>query len=270
MALPIIAHDRSGPRGSTPVLLIHAGVGDRRMWEPIWAGLTSSRDALRVDLRGFGESTSRPSVLDHVGDLRRLLASLDVPRCHVVGASYGAGIAVELALSDPGLVESLLLSAPGGSLIAEATPDLQAFFAAEGEALATDDLDRAVEANLAAWVDGPRRHDTAVSPDVRELVGRMQRRAFEITATWDDVAEAEVDLATVDRLDQVVAPMLVLSGALDLDALRATARQVARSVAHARLAEWSDVAHLPSMERPADFVALLAGWLDEQDSRDRR
>ena len=33
-----IGYDRSGPYGGTTVVLLHAGVADRRMWEPQWTG----------------------------------------------------------------------------------------------------------------------------------------------------------------------------------------------------------------------------------------
>ena len=36
-----IAYDRAGPRGGLPVVLIHAGVADRRMWDPIWPALAA-------------------------------------------------------------------------------------------------------------------------------------------------------------------------------------------------------------------------------------
>ena len=50
-----IAYDRGGPRGGVPVVLLHAGVADRGMWDPIWPELTGDRDVVRVDLRGFGD-----------------------------------------------------------------------------------------------------------------------------------------------------------------------------------------------------------------------
>lgn len=75
----------------------------------------------------------------------------------MIGASFGAGVAVEVALTCPAAVRSLLLVAPGGSLITEVTPALRAFFDAEGAALNAADVDAAVEANLACWVDGPSR-----------------------------------------------------------------------------------------------------------------
>lgn len=170
-------------------------------------------------------------------------------------------MAVEVALRRPGQVASLLLLAPGGSLIGEVTPDLRAFVEAENSALARDDLDAAVEANVSTWVDSPRRTGGGVEPAVRDLVRQMQRRAFELTAGWDDVEEAELDPPAVARLAEIRVPTLLLVGALDLQAVHEAARHVRDGVAGARLVEWPDAAHLPSMERPADFLALLADWL---------
>lgn len=257
-----IAYDRQGPVGDLPVVLIHAGVADRRMWDPVWPSLTAEHDVVRLDLRGYGESGERPQgALSPVDDVLDTLAGLGIDRCHLVGASFGAGVAVEVALTRPGLVASLLLSAPGGSLIAEATPDLRAFFAAERAALSNDDLAAAVEANLAWWVDGPHRAADAVDPAVRDLVGQMQRRAFELAAGWGEVEEHELDPPALERLAEVRAATLVLAGALDLDAITDTARRVCDAVPGARLVEWPDTAHLPSMERPADFTALLRDWV---------
>ena len=55
----LLAHERAGPRGATPLLLLHAGVADRGMWDPVWDALTTGHDVVRVDLRGFGESDAR-------------------------------------------------------------------------------------------------------------------------------------------------------------------------------------------------------------------
>ena len=74
-----IAYDRDGEPGRTPVVLVHAGVADRRMWDPQWAGLTGSRDAVRLDLRGFGESDRPPGgALDPVADVLETLDHLGV------------------------------------------------------------------------------------------------------------------------------------------------------------------------------------------------
>jgi pimeloyl-ACP methyl ester carboxylesterase len=257
-----IAYDRAGPRGDLPVVLLHAGIADRRMWGPIWPALTVERDAVRLDHRGFGESDVRPrGAHAPVEDVLETLAELGIERCHLVGASFGAGVAVEVALTRPEQVGSLLLSGPGGSLIAELTPDVRAFIDAERAALANDDLDAAVEANVAWWVDSPQRTAGDIDPAVRELVTRMQRRAFEVSADWDDIEEQELDPAALDRLPELRVPTLVLLGALDLEAIHEATRRVVDGVAGARRVDWPDVAHLPSMERPDDFLALLRDWL---------
>ena len=64
-----------------------------------------------------------------------------------------------------------------------------------------------------------------------------------------------------DRLAEIRVPTMVLVGSLDLEVVHEAARRVADGIAGARLVNWPDIAHLPSMERPDDFLALLRiGW----------
>ena len=141
------------PIGATPIVLLHAGVTDRRMWNNLWPDLTT-RDVVRLDLRGHGDSVDRPAgLLSPVEDVLDVLAATGIERCHLVGVSFGAGVAVEVALSHPEAIASLFLVAPGGSLITHETAQLETFDNAETAALEADDIDAAVEVNLAWWVD---------------------------------------------------------------------------------------------------------------------
>ena len=132
------------------------------------------------------------------------------------------GVAVEVALTRPSAVASLLLAAPGGSLLAEVTPDLQAFLDAEGAALNRGDLDAAVEANLSWWVEGPRR--SALASPVPRCVNWSRAcsggRSELSVADWDDVEEKELQPPALDRLGEIEVPVLVLVGGLDLDAVQ--------------------------------------------------
>ena len=265
--MPDLAYDRAGPVGDVPLLLVHAGVADRRMWDGVREQLLERRDVLRVDLRGFGESADRPrGELAPHQDVLDVLAAESIERVHVVGASFGAGVAVEIALTEPARVASLLLVAPGGSLISERTEQLRTFALAENSALEAGDLTAAVEANLATWVDGPGQSPDRVDPALRALVETMQRRAFELTADWDDVKEAELDPPAVDRLSEIDAPTLVLTGTLDVDAIDRAATEVLTGVSGARQVVWPDTAHLPSMERPDAFVTLVLDWVAEAEA----
>jgi 3-oxoadipate enol-lactonase len=217
------------------------------------------RAARFAGIRRFPERPAGP--VSHAEDVLGALADVGVSRCHLVGASFGAGVAVETALTRPLAVASLLLAAPAGSLVAEVTPDLRGFFDAERAALNRGDLGAAVEANLSCWVEGPRRSPGQVDPAVRELVARMQRRAFEVMADWDDVEEKELDPPALDRLGEIAVPVLVLIGGLDLDAVQASAAHVVTATAGVRRVDWPDVGHLPALERPDDFLDLLRQWI---------
>jgi len=263
-----IAHDRGGPPGRAVVVLLHAGVADRRMWDPQWAGLTATRDAVRLDLHGFGESDSAPvGALDHVADVLDTLDHLGVASCHLVGSSLGAGVALEVALARPGLVRSLLLAPPGGSLLTERTPTLAAFAAAENAALERGDLDGAVEANVQAWIVGAGRALADVDPTVTASVRLMQGRAFEIDANWadPDLDWVEIDPPAVTRYAEIAMPVLLVVGGHDLDTVHLAADRIEAEVAHVRRVDRATTAHLPSMEEPEVFLALLLDWVAAHD-----
>jgi len=263
-----IAFDRGGPQGGAAVVLLHAGVADRRMWDPQWAELTTSRDAVRLDLRGFGESDGPPvGALDPVADVVDTLEYLGVDWCHLVGSSFGAGLAVEVALTRPTLVRSLLLAPPGGSLLLRAAPALATFAAAENAALERGDLDAAVEANIEAWVVGKGRTLDDVDPVVTASVRAMQRRAFEIDADWDDadLEWVELDPPAVQRYAEVTQPMLIVVGAHDLEPVHRAADRLQREVTHTQRVDRERPAHLPSMEEPQAFLRLLLDWVAAHD-----
>ncbi len=256
-----LGFDRAGPVGLPPVVLLHAGVADRRMWDPLWDDLTARRDAVRLDLRGFGDSKGTPDgAVDHVADVIETLDHLLIESCHLVGASFGAGVAVETALSRPAAVRSLLLCPPGGSLLAKLTPALRSFFDRENEALAADDLDAAVEANIETWVVGAGRTEADLDPGVPALVRDMQRRTFEIQQVWGDQSEVELDPPALDRLSELAARVLVLVGGRDLDTCHDAAARVVAGATQVHRVDWDGAAHLPSLERPREFLDLLLDW----------
>ncbi len=261
-----IAFERSGPAHPAPIVLIHAGVADRRMWEPQWHHLTTMRDSVRLDLRGFGDSQTPPAgSLCHAMDVSETLDHLGITRCHLVGASLGAGVVAEVALTRPGLAKSLFLCPPGGSLLAELTPDLRAFIESEEAALAIGDIDAAVDANIASWVVGHGRSKSEVDPAVLAAVRAMQRDAFDIAASWGDVDEAEMDPPALDRLTHLDVPTLVLVGEHDLATTHDSARRIRAAAPLVETVDWADAAHLPSMEKPELFLNTLNAWVDAHD-----
>jgi len=260
-----IAYDCLLAHRAVPVLFIHAGIADRRMWDPQWTALTNTCDLARLDLRGFGESDRPPAgPLSHVDDVIAMMDHAGLEKAHLVGASLGSGVAIEVALTVPSRVASLFLGPPGGSLIATRTDDLKAFAEEEDAALNTADLDAAVEANVRAWVLGTGRSEAEVDAGVVAAVRRMQRRAFEIEDAWGDVQRAERTPAALEQLKEITQPTLILVGGFDLDATKDAAQRLSAEIRHVKRNDWPDAAHLPNLEHPERFTDLLRGWLAEQ------
>ena len=199
-----IAFDRAGPAGRPPVVLLHAGVADRRMWDPQWEALTAQRDAVRLDLRGFGESDRPPAGAARPG--RRRARHPRPPRRRVVPPRRVLVRRRRRASRSPspGRMPCARCCSrrPGAACSPSAPPALAAFAAAENEAMARGDLDAAVEADIDGLGrgGGTRRVDD-VDPAVTASVRVMQRRAFDVEASWGDadLDEVELDPPAVER-----------------------------------------------------------------------
>jgi len=246
-----------------PVVLVHAGIADSRMWEPQWQSFVQAHRSVRYDLRGFGESRLESGAFSHARDLIALLERLEIERAALVGVSLGGRVALEVAVARPELVSALVLVGCGlpGHGWSEET---EAGWAEEEAALERGDLDAAVEVNLRMWVDGPGRSPEDVDANVRELVGEMQRRAFELQLPVAEEADEEALVEDVaDRLAEVRAPTLVLVGEEDRPEIHAIAERLAVTIPNARRASIPATAHVPSLERPAEFDALVLPFLKE-------
>ena len=92
------------------VVLVH-GVGARAsIWQPQFEALRARFDVIAYDMWGHGESSCPPDgalLEDYSAQLLGVLEQLGVPRCHVIGHSMGALIAIEFALSHPQRVSSV-------------------------------------------------------------------------------------------------------------------------------------------------------------------
>lgn len=246
-----------------PVVLLHEGICDSRMWDPQWEAFQRSHRVVRVDLRGFGRSPYVAGTYSHPADLIALLEELELGPAALVGVSMGGGVALQVAVARPDLVSALVLVGSGirGH---DWSPEITRAWDEEEAAFERGDLDAAVEVNLRTWVDGPHRSPDQVDPSIRQKVGEMQRRAFELYRDGGDAAEEEALVPDVgDRLAEISAPTLVLVGELDVPDIQAIAARLQREIPDARGATIPGAAHAPTMERPDEFSDLVLHFLDE-------
>jgi 3-oxoadipate enol-lactonase len=244
------------------VALLHAGVTDSRLWEPQLRSFPQSHRVIRVDLPGFGRSPIESSPVSFRGAVGEALHAAGADSAAFVGVSLGGNTALEVALESPKRVEALVLV--GAGLPDHEWSDVVTdFFAAEEEALERGDLDAAVEANLQTWLAGPNRSLDVIDPEICELVADMQRRSFQLTKDWTDLRLDRLDPPTSDRLSEVKAPTLVLTGDEDVPDIHQIAERLATEIPGAKRATIADAAHLPNLERPEEFDRIVLGFLAE-------
>lgn len=244
----LMAHDEAG--AGAPVLLLHAGVADRRMWRPQWDDLAERFRVVRCDLRGFGETPLPPGQFSHADDVAELLDHLDLARTSLVGSSYGGKVALEFAATYPDRVERLVLLCAAFDGL-EPTAAAEAFDAREEELIEAGDLEGFVDLNVETWL-GPEADERT-----KNLVRLMQGHALNVQiAAEEDLVPPEPVSPDVDptRID---GPAVVVSGAHDMDHFRAIAAHLADTMPQARLVELAWAGHLPSLERPEEATALI-------------
>ena len=244
-----------------PVVLLHEGIADSRMWEPQWQTFPPQHRVVRYDMRGFGESPAATGSFSHARDLIDLLDRLALGPAALVGVSMGGAVALDVTIGRPDLVSALVLVGSGlrGH---EFSAESEAGWAEEEAALERGDLDAAVELNLRMWVDGPHRSPEEVDPDVRQRVGEMQRRAFELWQSGDHEATLEpLDPDWQTRLGDIRVPTLIVVGELDRPEMHEIADRLETEIPNTRRAVIEGTAHVPSMERPAEFDELVLGFL---------
>jgi pimeloyl-ACP methyl ester carboxylesterase len=190
----------------------------------------------------------------YAADAAELLRALDAVPASVIGVSMGGGVALDLAMAHPELVDRLVLIAPGiGGW--EWGEGMDAFDAAESAAVEAGDLDAASWLNVRFWLDGASRTPDELDAALRQRVFDMQRRAFDM-----DNPAAEGGWLVPDRhlrLRDVDHATLLLVGALDQPDFVQIARHMSERMPRARMQMLPGVAHLPPMEDPAGFLAAI-------------
>jgi pimeloyl-ACP methyl ester carboxylesterase len=221
------------------IVFLHGMPLDGTVWGP---QLEAFPGALAPDLPGFGSRQ-----LEGEADLGELEPISE--GAHLVGHSFGAAVAIDLALRRPGSVRSLTLANP---LLLGRSSHIAAWSTCVERAKAGD-----IKGARAAWLECPLFDDTR--QEVREALSRYRgghwngstRTAFRVT-----------DPAPL--LKGLSIPVLVVTSTRDYPSFQAMAREYHEALPNSRLEEM-DAGHMAPCERPDQFNAVLRAFLERQD-----
>jgi pimeloyl-ACP methyl ester carboxylesterase len=260
--------------GAGPVLLlIHGMAGTCANWETVIEPLARERTVIAPDFPGHGASA--PGGGDYslgglAGGLRDLLLALGHDRATLVGHSLGGGVAMQFTYQFPEMVERLVLVSSGG-LGPDVSPVLRA------AALPGADLFISATAGIGSRVGSlvgrgfgalgmrPNADLAEVARGYATLADPERRKAF--LATLRSVVGTEGQrVAALDRLYLAEAlPLLIVWGENDPIIPVEHGRNAHEQLPGSRLEVFEDAGHVPQLERPGHFIAVLERFLAETE-----
>jgi 3-oxoadipate enol-lactonase len=247
--------DDSGGSGP-PVVLLHPGIGDSRIWEPLLPALTASYRVIRYDARGYGRSPAPRVTFSLLADLVTVIDWYRLDRVAMVGCSQGGGSALGLALRQPARVSALVLLCPGvpGFPWPEEPEEQDELDAEYERALDAGDVDALAGLLQRVWAAaGP-------TPAVMEQL----RSAARAEISSGDMEQQ--DPPVFDRLGEISVPTSLLVGDADYPPLIEANRQAAARIGGCELTVVPGMDHLPPLREPDLVLRTIrstlsrAGW----------
>ncbi|HEV8189927.1 MAG TPA: alpha/beta hydrolase [Ktedonobacterales bacterium] len=243
-----------------PLVFVHAGIADGRMWDYQFQRFADRYRVLRFDMRGFGRSDAPPGPASTSGDLAAVLDSFDIEKTYLVGCSMGGSATLDYTLDHPDRVDALILVGAGVSGL-EPEGVAQPPYEEVSTAAKAGDLDLANELEMRIWVDGVGRAPDQVDPAVRSKVSAMNRALYDRDAEINAIEWQEPSQPAAGRLEQLRVPTLVIVGDRDQPVIAASAQTLAARVPGARLVMMPNTAHVPNMEQPEEFNRIVLDFL---------
>jgi 3-oxoadipate enol-lactonase len=237
------------------VLLLHSALVDSRVWDPQVEALSPRFRVVRMDFRMFGRSDPPAAPYSSMDDVAAVLDACGIDRAAVIGSSAGGAIELEFAVQHPGRVAALVTV--GAGIIGFHAPDERRDLMEKHveEALASEGVAAAQRIELEFWAP------SGAYPDSDARLWEIAQGAGNVYLIEDD-PDRPPETPTVERLEEIAAPTLVVVADDDAAGIRAAAEELGRRVPAARVVRMPGD-HLPAFRRPQEFHAIVLPFLEE-------
>ena len=249
-----------------PFVMIHAGVADSHQWNNEFAFFARNYQVVRYDMRGYGKSEPVDGEFSHMDDLIAVLNALGLHEPIVImGCSMGGGLATDFALTHPLRVRALIMVGSGPSGLELDVPTSTKFADVE-KAFEAGDLDLVSELETQIWFDGTGRTPEQVNQSMRKLLYEMNRQALahEVKQLGKRLPNSQTP--AFDRLSDLKMPVLIIVGDHDTPYILAAADYMVERMPSAQKVIIEDAAHLPNMDHPEKFQAIVTNFLESLSS----
>jgi pimeloyl-ACP methyl ester carboxylesterase/threonine/homoserine/homoserine lactone efflux protein len=240
-----------------PLVLIHGGLMDRRMWDDQFEVFAKEYKVLRYDIRGYEKSEMPEGPFSHVDDLYGLMRFLNIDNASIVGLSLGGMIAIDLTLEHPDMVNALISVAAG----------LNGYHYADTENLAEKYqriFKTGEEQGIDAAVDLLMELPFFIPVDENsKMRRRMREMAKENYVTWSGPQDIQVwpQPPSIERLSDIEVPTLVIVGDHDVTDIFGVADSLEEKIPGAKKIIIQGAGHHVNMEKPETFNQVMLDFL---------
>lgn len=250
----VLSHDVYGLGSGKPAIVFINSLGtDRRIWDAVVADLAGEFAILTFDKRGHGLSgLGNPPyrIEDFSADLAGLLDHYGLKNVIVCGLSVGGLIALSLYETRPDLVRAIMFSDTAHKI---GTPE---FWAARIGAVRDSGIASILEPIMTRWFTQPYRQ-----PDNADYAGYCTMLVRQPADGYAGTCAAIRDADFTAVAQSVAVPCLCVVGEEDGSTPPDLVRSLADLLPGARFETIPGAAHIPCVETPDLFLALLRGFV---------
>jgi pimeloyl-ACP methyl ester carboxylesterase len=249
-----------------PLVFVHGGFVDSRMWQPQVAFFSKDYTTIRYDLRGHGKtggtSTQKYSIKLYAEDLGALLDALKLDRVILCGLSLGGMIAQAFAVGRPHHLKALILADTAVSVSLTLSDKFQRYILAPEWVMLTAirwmSVPRFVDFSfkLAQWSrkTGWFGQDPHTAAYVREAMLNIT------TEEYLKIYQAIYDFDLLD-LEEITCPTLILNGEHESKAVFRHTQEMLMQIPESKARIIPGAGHTSNMENPIAFNAEVGCFL---------
>ena len=246
----------------SPLLLIHAGVANLRMWDAQVAYFADRYHVICYDSRGFGKTTTENVSYSNRQDIIDLLKHLGITQqVHLMGLSRGGHIALDFTVEYPKLVDALIVVAGGVGGYAAQEPNAEEMTLFDRMEVLEEKQDWAALAAMEThvWVDGPLQAEGRAAANVRQVVHDLILANY-AQHSHETPQPRVLNPVAAEQLGTVHVPVLVIKGTFDTTSTNLAMDYLASQIAHVQV-ESFDTAHMVNLEQPERFNQIVSEFL---------
>jgi len=268
--------------GEGPLLLLVHGIGgSTENWDAAGPLLTDAGHVVAVDLIGFGDSEPAgrtPGVEDNALLVVEVIRHLGYDSATLVGNSMGGLISMIAAVARPEVIDGLVLVDPALPVSRRRPPDLEVLTKLIGpllpgigaQAFRIYRASHSPEEETAETLRMVTADPNTVPVATRERLTEANRRRRDSDWAIPAFLDADRSIAAYilrprrfkNLVHRVAVPTLLIHGSEDRLVSVDSARWAAKQRPDWTFVEMDGIGHVPMLEAPEAFAAIVTGWLD--------